>query len=185
MGRCTTISELFRITVVLAVLAALALPQSGAAAITGEQRLLVMLVTWGPEPWTADEAQRVVFEESADYIRRVSFGQVTITGQSTGWLHVLDERPTGCDIAGIETRAREAIAARGLDPGRFDRLVFAFPQINCQWGGAYFDFNVWMNGRIDRHLVAHELGHVYGVREEGPAWICSEGGCRMQLYGNP
>jgi hypothetical protein len=98
---------------------------------------------------------------------------------------VLDERPTGCDIAGIELGARGAIAARGLDPSRFDQLVFAFPEINCQWGGAYFDFNVWTNGRVDRHLVAHELGHVWGIREEGPSWDCFGGACAMYLYGSP
>ena len=176
---------MFRVALLLSLTVVLAVPQSGAAVIAGEQRLLVMLLTWGPEPYTAEEARQIVFEESAEYIRSVSFGRTTITGQSTGWLHVLDERPTGCDIAGIETSARAEIAARGLDPSRFDQLVFGFPEINCQWGGAYFDFNVWTNGYLDRHLVAHELGHVYGIREEGPAWVCSDGGCRMVLYGSP
>ena len=169
----------------LALFAVLALPQSGAAAITGEQRLLVMLVTWGPEPFTAEHAQRVVFDETAEYIRSASFGRATITGQSIGWVHGLDDPPSGCELGLIESAGRAAAAARGLNPASFDRLVFGMPEMDCGWGGAYYDDNVWANGRFDRHLVAHELGHIYGIHEEGPAWICSAGGCRMQLYGNP
>ncbi len=54
----------------------------------------------------------------------------------------------------------------------------------CPWGGAYFPPGIWLNGRHDRHVIAHELGHTYGVSEEGSAWICDPG-CHAQPYMNP
>jgi hypothetical protein len=41
-----------------------------------------------------------------------------------------------------------------------------------------------MNGQVSRHLISHELGHFYGVVEEGPAWVCMPR-CHGEPYGNP
>ena len=64
-------------------------------------------------------------------------------------------------------------------------LGYAFPDIGCPWGGAYFPPGIWMNGRMDRHVVAHELGHTYGIIEEGPGWACVGSRCEAHNYANP
>ena len=56
--------------------------------------------------------------------------------------------------------------------------------MDCPWGGAYYPPGVWMLGKISKDLFAHELGHNYGVREEGPAWICGAR-CRAENYASP
>jgi hypothetical protein len=37
---------------------------------------------------------------------------------------------------------------------------------------------------MSRHVLSHELGHTYGILEEGPAWACA-GACELRLYGTP
>jgi hypothetical protein len=74
--------------------------------------------------------------------------------------------------------------AQGYDTARYTTLGIAVPQIDCFWTGAYFPPGIWMNGQINRHLIAHELGHTYGVAEEGPAWVCTPR-CHSEPYGNP
>ena len=56
--------------------------------------------------------------------------------------------------------------------------------MDCPWGGAYYPPGVWMLGEISKFLFAHELGHNFGVREEGPAWICGTS-CRAENYASP
>ena len=59
------------------------------------------------------------------------------------------------------------------------------PQLDaCFWSGAYFPPGIWLNGRNDRQVIVHELGHTYGVSEEGSAWICDPR-CHAQPYMNP
>jgi hypothetical protein len=41
-----------------------------------------------------------------------------------------------------------------------------------------------MLGGISKDLFAHELGHTYGVAEEGAAWICA-GACAAENYADP
>jgi hypothetical protein len=64
-------------------------------------------------------------------------------------------------------------------------VAYVLPRIDCPWGGAYYPPGVWMLGRITRDLLAHELGHNYGVTEEGPAWACETGRCEVRSYGSP
>jgi hypothetical protein len=168
--------------VFLLVLAALAWPAAGAQAILGEQRVLIMLVTWGPEPWTQAEA-RTVLDETARFVHSASFGKTSITGQVTPWLHALSRKPA-CDVRQIAEAAQAAARARGFDPSSYTTQGIVIPQIGCPWGGSYFPPGIWTNGRLDREVLAHELGHTYGVSEEGSAWVCDPR-CRAVPYLNP
>jgi hypothetical protein len=167
---------------VLLVLLALALPGGAHGAVLGEQRVLLVLVTWGPEPYTVAHARQTL-DETAAYVRSASFGRTWIVGEVTPWLHALSSRPA-CETARIGDVALSAARARGFDTSRYTTLGIAMPQIACPWGGSYYPPGIWMNGRMDRHVVAHELGHTYGVSEEGPAWVCARS-CHAEPYGNP
>lgn len=170
-----------KLLVVAALVIALA-PAPARAAVSGEQRLLVVLVTWGPQPFSADDARRVLANASA-YERSASYGKVWVTGDVVGWLQI--PRPTQCDTDGIDRAARATATAAGFDPSRYTRLVFAFPQIDCPWGGAYYGLNVWANGYFVDELLEHELGHIFGTPEEGPAWLCDAGSCHVTNYASP
>ena len=167
----------------LAALAAALVLAPAASAITGQQRVLILQVTWGPQPWPAAQG-RESLAEAAAYIRSASFGRTWIDGTATEWLQVLPGPPGACDIRAVEAAANAAARAAGLDLASYTTLGYAFPDIGCPWGGAYFPPGIWMNGRMDRHVVAHELGHTYGIVEEGPGWACGAR-CEAQNYANP
>ena len=97
------------------VLAALALAPA-ASGISGQQRVLMLQVTWGPEPWLAEQG-RDSLNAAAAYIRSASFGRTWIDGTATEWLHVLSGPPGSCDIRAVETAANAAARAAGLDLG--------------------------------------------------------------------
>jgi hypothetical protein len=169
--------------IALVLLALLGLPAGASAATLGEQRVLLILTTWGPEPYTP-AAIRAELDEAAAYMRTASFGKTWLTGDVTPWLRALASKP-GCDTAAIAQAAQSAAQAAGYDLARYTTVGIAMAHLDaCPWGGAYFPPGIWLNGRHDRHVIAHELGHTYGVSEEGSAWICDPG-CHAQPYMNP
>jgi hypothetical protein len=152
--------------------------------VDDEQRLLVALVTWGPQPYPATQA-RAVLAETASFVSSASFGRVAIVGDTTPWLRAFGRKPA-CSVSAIMQTANSALARAGYDRADYTRVVYAFPRLAaCFWGGAYFGGQVQLNGRMDRQVLAHELGHLSGVREEGPAWVCSAGRCRQENYESP
>jgi hypothetical protein len=169
------------------VVVALGLALAGPAdsAVTGEQRILLVSATWGPEHYAAGEAASAL-AEAARFVRSASFGQTWIVGEATPWLRALPGPPAQCDLPQIERLAREAAVRAGYDLTRYTRLGFSFPRVEaCPWGGAYFGDSVWANGFMSWELIAHELGHLYGVPEEGPAWVCDGGRCEARNYESP
>jgi hypothetical protein len=172
-----------RFLVHLAALVVLVLPSGASAATLGEQRVLMMLTTWGPEPYTPAEL-RASLDEAAAYMRSVSYGKTTIVGEVTPWLHALNGQP-GCSTEAIAAATTAAAQAAGFNPAQYTTLGIAMPHNPaCFWSGAYFAPGIWLNGRNDRQVIVHELGHTYGVTEEGSAWICNPG-CHAQPYMNP
>jgi hypothetical protein len=172
-----------RQSIALAVLALLCLPAGASATTLGEQRVLLILTTWGPEPY-APATIRAELDETAAFMRSVSFGRTWVAGDVTPWLHALASKP-GCNTAAIAQVAQSAAQAAGYELAPYTTLGIAMPHLDaCPWGGAYFPPGIWLNGRYDRHVIAHELGHTYGVSEEGSAWICDPG-CHAQPYMNP
>jgi hypothetical protein len=72
--------------VVALLLALLVQPGGAQAAILGEQRVLMMLTTWGLEPY-APAALQTQLDEASAYIRTASFGKAWLVGEVTPWLH--------------------------------------------------------------------------------------------------
>jgi hypothetical protein len=168
----------------LAALVAALVLAPAASAITGQQRVLIMQVTWGPQPWPAAQG-RESLSEAAAYIRSASFGRTWIDGTATEWLQALPGPPSTCDIRAVEAAGNAAAQAAGYNLSSYSKLGYAFPDIGCPWGGAYFSPGIWMHDRMDRFVVAHELGHTYGITEEGPAWACVGRRCASHNYANP
>jgi Gametolysin peptidase M11 len=156
---------------------------AGKGAFKGEQKVLVVPVTWGPQPATVDEIRRVVFTETDAFMRAASYGKTWLAGDVTPWQQSYAARPE-CDARAIAATARDAAAAAGFDPGRYDRFVFVFPRIDCPWRGLGSGEQTWINGAPDRKVVAHELGHTYGLAHAN-SWECGFGACRVVEYGDP
>lgn len=71
-----------------------------------------------------------------------------------------------------EQLAREA----GYEPENYDIRIFLFPQTSFDWTGLALvgGEHQWLNGRWDTGLLAHEIGHNYGLYHAA-SWNASGG----------
>jgi hypothetical protein len=169
-------------------LAAIATPASSASVI-GSHRVLVMLATWGPEPWTRAEVEQAVADGDA-FLRKSSFQQLSLRATVTPWLRGYQGPPT-CPPPVHERVApaltdgpRAAAEAAGYRVDSYDRLVYVVPQMDCSWRGVGAGREVMLNGILSAWAIVHELGHTYGLAH-AHGRICQNGGCRKEEYGDP
>ncbi|MGZ8695051.1 MAG: hypothetical protein ACXWYS_06385 [Gaiellaceae bacterium] len=171
-----------RLLPLVLVLAAAVLLAPAAQGFLGEQRLLVIRVTWGPEPFSDAQVQSAVFDQTAAWMKASSFGKTSIAGTQTPWLRVFSAQAP-CDMALIERVGREAAQGAGYDLTGYNRVAFLFPRIGCWWTGYGSGETIFLNGALTRTLVAHELGHTYGLSHSN-TWECSRGSCDTFEYGD-
>jgi gametolysin peptidase M11 len=180
-----------RLVTITAALAALSLFVPGASAdSTGDHRVLVILATWGPQPWSAEDVRTVVFAEADAFLRRSSFGQLSMHGDVTPWLPAYPQRPA-CPVPthervapGLSDGPLEAARTAGYSPATYDRVVYVVPRTECDWNAVGVGREVLLNGMLSAWLVVHELGHTYGLAHAHGA-ICTGGVCRPDEYGDP
>src|SRR5437870_4211965 len=98
----------------------LALPSAGfPEPVTGPQRVLVVLGTWGPQPFTRDDVRRAVFEQTDAFYRSASYGKASLSGAVTPWLHAFDG-PVTCSVPSIRAAANAAAKEAGYDLSAYD-----------------------------------------------------------------
>jgi len=161
-----------------------------AEAVTGQQRVLAVLATWGPTPFAAEDVRRVIFTEADTFLRRSSYGKVSLRGEVTSWLRVLPQS-TGCSdewwLDGIPTAvsvpARAAAANRGYRLADYNRFVYVVPGSRCAFVGLGWENEVLLNGSLSPELVVHELGHTWGLGHAGSARCADE--CSLEDSGDP
>jgi hypothetical protein len=151
--------------------------------IVGPQRVLVVLATWGPQPFARDDVRRVVFEEVDSFYRASSYGKMFLSGAVTPWLKAFDG-PIECSIPQIRSAAGSAARAVGYDPVAYERVVYIHPAAGCPWSGATQANSVYLNGSFSQRLVAHELGHAFGLPHANTT-SCRRHGCPTLEYGDP
>ena len=156
--------------------------KAGQGAFKGEQRYLMILATWGPEPFSVEEVRDVVFNQTDAFTRKQSFGASWITGDVTPWLPVFSSQPN-CDTGRISAQARAAAQRAGYDLSKYNRFGYLFPRNSCPFSGMGSADHTWYNGRLSVRLVAHELGHTYGLRHSN-TWECTTS-CTIVEYGDP
>jgi hypothetical protein len=174
-----------RVVALLAAAAVLALPGSARSDLNqGPQTILVILVTWGPQPFTPAQIRQSVFEEADAYVRSASFGKTSLTGDVTTWLPVREF--DNCDPVSqseMALAALNAAKAAGYDNTKYSRFIFGFPSPRtCRLGGIGAANHVWMLGNATPRIVIHELGHTFGF---GHAWSIGCARCRPVEYGDP
>jgi hypothetical protein len=172
-----------RLPALLAVAIAACALAPAAHAFTGDQRVLVVRVTWGPEPFTDAQVQSVVFDQTAAFMQASSFGKTSIAGTWTPWFKVFTAQAP-CDQQLIQQLGRQAAQQAGYDLTAYNRFAFVFPRIGCWWTGYGIGDSIYLNGALTRTLVAHELGHTYGLSHAN-TWECIHGSCDAYEYGDP
>jgi hypothetical protein len=152
--------------------------------ILGAQRVLVVLATWGPQPFTRDEVQHVVFDEADAFYRESSYGKAWLTGMVTPWLQAFDGGSPGCSLPLIRTAGAAAARTAGYDPGAYERVIYIHPSVDCPWSGVTQANTIFLDGTLSRKLVAHELGHAFGLPHANST-SCRRAGCPAIEYGDP
>lgn len=174
------------VPVALAALALVAVPAAQPAYgshVLGPQRILVALLTWGPQPLARDDVRSIVFDRVDAFYRSMSYGKVTLTGAVTPWLHAFDA-PVACNLPQVRSEGSAAALAAGFNPSNYDRVIFVHPEQNCPWSGVTQAAAVFLNGVVTTYLVAHELGHSFGLGHSNLT-DCKHHGCGALEYGDP
>lgn len=161
-----------------------------ADAVTGEQRVLVVLATWGPTPFLTADVRRVVFTEADAFLRRSSYGKVRLRGEVTSWLRVLPTT-TGCadewwEVGiprAVSEPARAGASGRGYRLAAYNRFVYVVPSSACAYIGMGWETEVLLNGSLSPELVVHELGHTWGLGHAGSAQCADT--CSLDDTGDP
>jgi hypothetical protein len=150
---------------VVALLAAVVLPSAGAAPKANE-RVLVVLASIGSKPYPVADVQRA-FAQAGAFIAKASLGQVHVDATVTPWLTGLDTRPScGASDATIDSifaPAKRQAAGAGFDTSHYDTVVYELPDARCGFFGATFGRQVMLTREPTIELVAHELGHTFGL----------------------
>jgi Gametolysin peptidase M11 len=150
--------------------------------------------TNGPETFSEAAVRGVVFQETDDWIRETSFGQASLAGDVTPWLHAFRGIVPECRGRGAFSAYLQEIAAiagpaarsAGFDPAAYEKVVYLVPW-RCPdvSGVAGSTREIGLFGALDVELVAHELGHTFGIWTHANTWSCRDGACRMIEYGDP
>jgi len=161
MGRMTRVT----LIALVALIAAVALQSAGAVAI-GEQRVLVVLATFGPKPYSVAEVERTM-HEADKFLRASSLGKVRLHVDVTPWLAAFTGDP-GCGatnrgLAAVVEPARFGADRAGYDTSQYDNVIYAIADSHCGFQGASFGHEVMLSRPPTAGLVVHELGHALGL----------------------
>ena len=166
-----------------------------AANTFGPQNVLLILVNFqdkATQPYTTGDAQNVMSATSA-YYAEASYGQTSLNGTVAGW-YTIPTSYTTCNTSSIATYAKQAAQSAGFNLSNYKRFVYAFPDAACNWAGwgtiGGSPSEAWINGKLDRGTLAHELGHNFGLYHSrylncNPNIIGTIGnGCSYADYGD-
>jgi len=180
-----------RVVALAAAACALVAAQPAAADVPkrGELRVLVALVTWGPQPATPAEVQTEL-ARVAPWFDETSFSQLRVIAETTpGWLTI--PPVSGCASLDptLHDTADAALRGAAFDLARYDVRAYLFPRVaDCPFGGRASLVAGWMelNGAFRGELIVHELAHSLGLfhSRATPCTVWS-GACQVDEYGDP
>jgi len=177
-------------------------PASHALSPWGEQKILVIPINFQDkltQPWTPQQiANRGFAPPGAStksvnaYYRETSFNKTWVTGEVTAWVTMpASQSYNSCNYSTWGQLADQAAIAQGYDLSAYHRRHYIMVKTACGFGGvAYVNGEqAWMNGTINLHVWAHELGHNLGFRHAatikcGTKAIDTPEHCAVQEYGD-
>lgn len=145
-------------------------PDSGAKTV-GTDHVLAVLVSYGPQPY-ARAVVNEAFAQANAFLRRSSFGKLTLTTTVTPWLDGGAVRPDcgGSDRSFAPLRAVAQAAAYA--PSSFDTVIYIVDGVRCGFHGIEHGSDVLLVVEPNAQLIVHELGHTFGLPHAGAASVC-------------
>ncbi|MFO1281186.1 MAG: FG-GAP-like repeat-containing protein [Burkholderiales bacterium] len=126
----------------------------------------------------------------AAFVREASFGQLSIDGDVTPWLVPTASAPWGCNHTQLGSDARAAATAAGYNLAAYTHQIYVFSGMSCSWSGLSYvgaPHQMWINGRQNTLVFAHEFGHSLGLLHAGSVDCGSKaigGTCSVTEYGD-
>jgi hypothetical protein len=151
---------------VVALLATILLPSAGAVT-QGEKRVLVVLATAGPKPYSVAEVEQAV-KETDTFLRASSFGDMSVRVDVTPWLSAFSANP-GCggltneSFEAVVGPARVAATRAGYQVSHYDDAMYAIADSRCAFHGETWGHEVMLTRQPTAQLILHELGHTFGL----------------------
>lgn len=165
---------------------------------TGAKKILLIRFNWQndtSQPYTDATSNNVMFGAAgsvAAFYKEGSYSLTTHSGAITPWLTVNINKPTTCDPFTGSSKADALAKSAGYDPATYDFYVYVFPNLPCGWAGlaSVGGPGAWINQALSTYVVAHELGHNYGLlhahsRDCGSTPVAVAGPCSESEYGDP
>jgi len=153
----------------------------------GDEHVLIVLATWGPQPFKPEDVSSA-FAEAARFYDKSSFHQLELSADVTPWLPAFTV-PAACPEdegdhvpAAFSSGPDAAAAAAGYRVEAYDRVMYVTARMACSWDGLGVGHQIVLNGDRNWYDMVHELGHTYGLAHARRE-TCR--GCSKEEYGDP
>jgi hypothetical protein len=174
----------------VAILLATLIVQSAGAVVKGDERVLVVLATSGPKPYTLADVEQTA-AQARNFFSTASFGQVQLRVDVTPWLAAFNGNP-GCgggtnrSLESVVEPARVAADQAGFDASRYDAVIYTIADSHCGFHGVTWGHEVMLTRQPNLQLVVHELGHAFGLgHAQASDCITVAGLCGLEETGDP
>jgi hypothetical protein len=167
------------------IIASLTFLAPGASAVTlGKQRVLTVLVAFGPQPYSRAVVSEAISGADA-FLRRSSYGKVSLQPTITPWLssEALAEPDCGLSTERVLAPLRALANAAGFRTAEFDHTIYVVDGVRCGFQGIAAGSDILLTRQPDPLIIVHELGHTFGLPHSASSSSCSTW-CVMQEAGD-
>lgn len=169
-------------------------PISTATAEEGNVKVGVFLINWSDDttrvidPALANDQMFIKERSVAAFYRDTTYGQIQLYGDTLGYFTVNPPKSEGCAAWNWAEDAKQQLAARGVDPNQYNRRIFMWTNAGCPYTGKAAGADIYINylssGGIIESVIAHELGHTFGLDHANYIRCTDKLGNQVSIYLN-